>query len=193
MKKLRFDYKDTAILLFIIVTAIWRVFISTSGEISAMSNFTPLGAMALFGGAYFGRMKGFAFPLLTLWLSDIFLNRFVFYGEWVLFYDDFAWTYGAFALMVLVGKWMKTNESVGRFIGSSLVIVLIHWIVTDIGVWLGSTIYPQTIEGLWACLLAAIPYERNLLVGTLVYGSIMFGAFEWLKYKLPALQTANAE
>ena len=162
---------------------------STSGEISAMSNFTPLGAMALFGGAYFSRAKGFAFPLVTLWLSDIFLNRLVFYGEWVLFYEDFAWTYGAFALMVLVGRWVKPNQAIGRFIGSSLLIVLIHWIVTDIGVWLGSTTYPQTIEGLWACLLAAIPYERNLLVGTLLYGSILFSVFEWLKYKLPALQT----
>ncbi len=129
-----------------------------------------------------------AFPVLALWLSDIVLNKLVFYGEWVLFYDGFAWVYGAFALMALVGRWMKTNESIARFLGSSIIIVFIHWIVTDIGVWLGSTIYPQTLTGFWACLVAAIPFEINLLAGTLFYGGIMFGAFEWLKRKVPALQ-----
>lgn len=195
MKKIKLDYKDTAILLFILVTAAWRVLVSTGVEFSAsaMSTFTPIGAMALFGGAYLGRAKGLAFPLLTLWLSDIVLNKLVFYGEWRLFYEDFAWTYGAFALMVVVGRWMKSNKSVARFLGSSLIIVFIHWIVTDIGVWLGSTIYPQTLAGFWACLVAAIPYEQNFLAGTLIYGTILFGAFEWIKLRLPALQTSSLE
>ena len=193
MRNWTINAKDIIILAFIVLTAVWRVTISLTGEISAISNFSPLGAMALFGGVYFSRAKGFAFPLLTLWISDIFMNRFVFYGEWKLFYEGFYWTYGAFALMVLVGKWMQSNKSVGRFIGSSLLIVLIHWIVTDIGVWLGNSTYPQTIEGFWMCLLAAIPFERNLLVGTIVYGSVPFGVFEWLKYKWPALQTSHAK
>lgn len=195
MKKIHFDYKDLAILLFILVTAAWRILVSTSAEFSssAMSTFTPLGAMALFGGAYLGRAKGFAFPLLTLWLSDIVLNKLVFYGEWRLFYEDFAWTYGAFALMVLVGRWMKKNKNAVRFLGSSLIIVFIHWIVTDIGVWLGSATYPQTMAGLWACLVAAIPYEQNFLIGTLIYGTVLFGAFELLKYKVPVLQSTPVE
>lgn len=191
MKLPKLDYRDSAILLFIIVTAIWRISVSSVPHISAMSNFSPLGAMALFGGAYFTRLKGIAFPVLTLWLSDIVLNKLVFYGEWVLFYEGFAWVYGAFALMALVGRLIKTNKSVARFLGSSLIIVFIHWIVTDIGVWLGSTIYPPTLAGFWACLVAAIPYEMNFLAGTLLYGTILFGAFEWLKRKIPELQPAH--
>lgn len=189
MKKLNFDYKDGVLLLFIIVTGAWRVMVSSGTEISILSNFTPLGAMALFGGAYFANWKGFAFPLLTIWLSDVVLNKLVFYGEWVLFYDGFLWTYGAFALMVLVGRWMKTNQSVGRFLGSTLLIVFIHWIVTDIGVWLGSTIYPQTLAGFWACLVAAIPFEMRFLYSTLLYGGILFGSFEWMRFKIPMLDS----
>ena len=83
---------------------------------------------------------------------------------------------------------MQTNKSINRFLGSSLAIVFIHWIVTDIGIWLGSSIYPQTLSGLWACLVAAIPYEMNFLAGTLCYGVILFGSFEVLKRKMPALQ-----
>ena len=113
-----------------------------------MANFTPLGAMALFGGAYFTRPKALIFPLLTLWFSDIILNRFVFFGEWVIFYDGFLWVYGAFVLMSLVGRWLQPNMGVGRFVGSSVMIVFIHWIVTDIGVWLSGILYPMTLEGL---------------------------------------------
>jgi hypothetical protein len=188
MKHIKLDYKDTAILLFIVITAIWRILIYSIPHISAVNNFSPLGAMALFGGAYLTRWKGIAFPILTLWLSDVFLNRIEFYGEWVLFYEDFMWVYGAFALMALIGRWLQTNKSINRFLGSSLAIVFIHWIVTDIGVWLGSSIYPQTLSGLWACLVAAIPYEMNFLAGTLFYGIILFGSFEILKRKIPALQ-----
>ncbi|MEX0660257.1 MAG: DUF6580 family putative transport protein [Balneolaceae bacterium] len=187
IKGYNFRFADLIVLLFIVAIAAWRVMVGT-GENTAMANFTPLGAMALFGGVYFTRIKSFAFPLLALWLSDIVLNRF-FIGEWVLFYDGFLWVYGAFALMVLVGKWMQANKSVARFVGSSLVIVFIHWIVTDIGVWLSSPLYPLTLEGFILCLIAAIPFELNLLGGTLIYGSVMFGAFEWSKKHVPELQT----
>lgn len=187
-KGYKFQYSDLIVLLFIAAIAAWRVMVGT-GENTAMANFTPIGAMALFGGAYFTRMKSFVFPLLALWLSDIVLNR-VFIGEWVIFYDGFLWVYGAFALMVLVGKWMQANKSVTRFVGSSLAIVFIHWIVTDIGVWLSSPLYPLTFEGFILCLIAAIPFELNLLGGTLIYGSVMFGAFEWSKKQVPELQVA---
>ena len=189
MKQLRLNFADSAILLIMIATALWRIFVSTGPVISSLANFTPLGAMALFGGAYFSQWKAFAFPLVTLWLSDIIFNRLVIYDYWVLFYPGCEWVYGAFALMVLVGKWIRPNKSIGRFLGSTLIIVFTHWIVTDIGVWLGSSIYPQTLAGFWACLVAAIPFEFNFLKGTLLYGGILFGAFEWMKHRIPALQT----
>ena len=51
-------------LLFIAAIATWRVKSVTDGEeVSAMANFTPIGAMALFGGAYFTRVNSFIFPL----------------------------------------------------------------------------------------------------------------------------------
>ncbi|RNC79506.1 MAG: hypothetical protein ED557_15655 [Balneola sp.] len=188
MGKLKIDTRFVVLLLFILITGAWRFFISSSGEVSILSNFSPLGAMALFGGVYFKSWKGYAFPLLTIWISDIFMNRFIFFGEWKFFYDGFIWVYGAFALMVLVGKWLHPNKSVLRFIGSSLLIVFIHWIVTDIGVWIGSTIYPQTLAGFWACLVAAIPYEIRFLGGSLIYGVVLFGSFEWASYKFRSLQ-----
>ena len=190
MKNFKFDKKDAVLLLFMLVTAVWRVVISSGAQVSVLSNFTPLGAMALFGGVYFTRAKAFAFPLLTIWMSDIALNLIVFKGQWVFFYEGFAWVYGAFALMVLVGRWLEANKSVARFLESTAAIVFIHWIVSDIGVWLSGTTYPSTAQGLWACLVAAIPFELRFLASTVLYGGILFGSFEWFSYKIPALRTS---
>jgi hypothetical protein len=188
----QFTPRTIAILTFMGVVALVRVMAAINGELSPISNFTPLGAMALFGGAYFTRGRAMAFPLLTLWISDIILNRFTFYGNWRLFYEGFYWTYGAFVLMVLIGQYLMHKKTMGRFVLSSLTIVFIHWIVTDIGVWLAGYTYPPTIQGLWMCLLAAIPYELNFLAGTLVYGTLMFGTFEWMQFRFPAIKNSTA-
>ncbi|HET7819717.1 MAG TPA: DUF6580 family putative transport protein, partial [Bacteroidia bacterium] len=64
----------TSVLAIIILSAgIWRLCITSSH--SSLTNFTPIGAMALFGGCYFAdRWKAFLLPLLTLWLSDLLLS-----------------------------------------------------------------------------------------------------------------------
>jgi hypothetical protein len=49
--------------------------------------------------------------------------------------------------------------------------------------------YPKTLDGYFTSLVAAIPYERNFLVGTLAYSGILFGLFEWAKSKYTSLQT----
>ncbi len=184
--------KAGLLLIFIAAVAASRVWVSSSGNAMFLSNFSAIGAMALFGGAYFTRVKSFAFPLLALWIGDILLNKFVFYGEWRLFYDGFYWTYGAFALMVVVGKYLLKKVTVANYFGATLTIVFIHWIVTDFGVWISGVTYPLTWSGWVACLVAAIPYELNLLLGTLFYGAVMFGSVEWFKVRYPELAYANA-
>ncbi|MFD1187869.1 DUF6580 family putative transport protein [Pontibacter rugosus] len=181
--------RTLVLLLFMALVAAARVLASgTGGQISSLSHYTPIGAMALFGGAYFSKYTKYLFPLLTLWISDLLLNRLVFYGEWRLFYEGFYWVYGAFALMVLVGQKLLRHFSFSRFLLAAFTIVLIHWLVTDIGMWLGGSMYPKTAAGLWSCLVAAIPFERNFLFGTLFYGVLMFGVFEWLKARSPRLR-----
>lgn len=194
MKKLNLESKEWFVLLFIIGTAVWRVLMSLEAtRIPELSNFTPIGAMALFGGAYFSRWKGLVFPVLMLWLSDVVLNRVVFYGEWIFFYEDAAWTYGAFAVMALVGRFGMKENNARTFLSSSLAIVLIHWIVTDIGVWLYSGAYAHNLTGFGASLVAAIPFELNFFLGTVFYGAILFSSYEFMKARMPALQSVQVE
>jgi hypothetical protein len=63
------------LLLFIIIIAAVRVVFSLDESLAPLANFSAVGAMALFGGAYFKNIKAFAFPLLALWVGDIFISR----------------------------------------------------------------------------------------------------------------------
>lgn len=183
MSLTKFNPRTAVLLLFIIAAGALRVAFNWSSGLSPLSNFSPLGAMALFGGAYFTQRKtAMGFPMLTLLVSDLILQQTVFsaYSNGLL-YSGWYWVYGAFALMAITGRWLIKKVTAASVLLAAFACVLIHWIVTDFGVWLGSTLYPQTLAGFGACLVAAIPFELNFLAGTLVYGLLMFGSFEWLQ------------
>jgi uncharacterized protein DUF6580 len=188
-----FNPRTTILLIFVSAVAILRVAFNFSSDISPLANFSPVGAMAIFGGAYFNkRWKAIIFPLLMLFLSDVVLQLTVFkkYGSGVL-YGGWYWVYGSLGVITIVSRWILTKITVNRFLVSVIVCVLIHWIITDLGVWIGSTRYPQSLNGFVICLENAIPYEYRFLAGTLLYGISLFAIFEWMKRKYPVLQTAE--
>lgn len=185
------------VLAFIILIAgIFRLVTAAHEEITVFSNFTPLGAMALFGGCYYkDRWKAYLVPLTTLWLTDIVLNRLFYFHEWVFFYNGFAWVYASFALMVLIGNAIK-KVSVKSFLLSAVAAAVVHWLVSDFGFWMADGIdittgkrFTQDWKGLSMCYVLALPYMKNMLIGNLVFGTIFFGAFELLQRKFPVLQT----
>ena len=185
--------RTIVLLAFMVAVAAIRIILSLEPTMSPFVTFTPLGAMAIFGGVYFQKnFKAYLFPLLTLWMGDIILNRLVYYNEWRFFYDGWFFTYGAYALMVFAGQRMIKKASVKNIVFASLVATLIHWIGTSPSCFfIENSMYPPTWDGYLASLVAAIPYERNFLVGTLVYSGILFGLFEWAKTKYSVLQTAK--
>lgn len=67
--------------------------------------------------------------------------------------------------------------------------VLIHWLIMDLP-WV--TNYPKTIAGYIASLTAAIPFEKNMLYGDIIFGIILFGGFEMAKNRYTILR-ANKE
>ena len=145
-----------------------------------LANFTSVGAIALFGGVYFKNKWQAAFlPLMILVVSDLFIN-YAYFGRLTLWYDGVAWVYLSFLLIALVGQLVKVVKP-GSILLSAFAAVLIHWIVADIGVWLNNPAFAQTPVGFLQCLVAAIPFEKNFLAGTMLYSVVMFGGFEMLK------------
>jgi hypothetical protein len=185
--------RTLALLLFIIVIGVLRVLTTWGKDLTPLCNFTPIGAMALFGGAYFSNSpKAFGFPLLALFIGDVILS-FTIFREFRtgLLYSGWYWTYTAFALMTLTGKLLIKDITAKNIMLASLLSVMIHWIVTDIGSWQMGILYPRTFSGYIECLVAAIPFEGRFLAGTLLYSAVLFGLFEWMQKKYVSLRLAN--
>ncbi len=182
------NYRTPVLLLFMLLIIGLRVVAPLAPDFKLIANFSGMGAVALFGGAYFkNNLNAFLLPVLMLFISDLglVLTMGADYG----FYSGWYYTYISFVLMVLVGHLIIKKVNGKNILIAGIVGVLIHWIVSDFGVWYGSTSFPQTISGFWMCLDLAIPYELKFLYGTLGYSALLFGVFESLKMKYPALRT----
>jgi hypothetical protein len=190
MSDLKFNPRILVVLLIIVFISVVRILMPQSDNFHVIAGFSAVGAIALFGGAYFNsNLKSFGFPLAVLLLSDIFIAQTSGYG---FFYDGWYWTYLAFIMMTVASKLLLKRVNAVSFLASVLVITLIHWIVSDISAMYVPGLYPPTFAGYLLCLKEAIPHELKFLLGTLVYGGVMFGAFELLKAKYPALKLVRA-
>ena len=142
-------------------------------------NFSPIAAMALFSGAYFGR-KGLAFaaPLGAMLVSDAVLG----------FHGGMPVVYGSLALIVVLGWLLTTRRSAGRIAAAAVSASVLFYLVTNFGVWALGDMYPKTLAGLAACYVAALPFFQNSLAGDLVFTALLFGGFALAERWLPALR-----
>ena len=176
---------------FLVLTA-FILIAALSRMIPHPYNFAPMGAMAIFGAAYFTNKKfSFLVPLVAMFISDLLVNNILyasFYGGFTLFTPGFYWMYGAIALIVVAGVFIMKKVNTSRIIAGSLVASVIFFLITNFGAWLGNPIYPQGLEGLLMSYTAGIPFFANTVLGDIFYSGVMFGAFEYIKVQKPALQ-----
>lgn len=130
-------------------------------------NFTPIAAMALFGGVYFGKRYAFVVPLVAMVVSDYFIG----------FHNTIPYVYGSFVLTGVIGVWLRNHKNVGWIVGASLSSSVLFFVVTNFGVWVTGG-YPQNFGGLVECYIAAIPFFRNTVLGDLLYVGVLFGLYE---------------
>ena len=106
----------------------------TTRLVPHLPNFTPVTAIALFGGLYISnKILAYALPLTIMFISDIFLG-----------FSSPLFVYSGFMLVTLIGTLRKKPNILTIFMGS-----LSFFIVTNFGVWLLG--YPKTWTGLVEC------------------------------------------
>lgn len=157
-------------------------------------NFSPVEALALFGGAYFAsRSAAIVVPLLAMLLSDFALAvvNGGFYAEHFMSVE-FLLVYACIAASAVLGFGLRGKARPFRIAGYSVLGSVLFFLVTNFGTWLGSGMYPLTGSGLAAAYVAGLPFFQNTLAGTLVYAALMFGGFAWLRARNPRLQWQTA-
>ena len=145
-------------------------------------NFTPVEAMALFGAAYFARRwLAFVAPLGAMLATDLVLG----------FHDMMIVVYLCIAASVGIGFLLRGRVGVLSVAACGLAGSLLFFFVTNFFVWLTADSLPghdACSAGLASCYAAGLPFLRGWLLGTAVWSVILFGGFELLRRRLPALR-----
>ncbi len=135
-----------------------------------LPNFTPIGAIALFGGVYLSKKIALALPLIAMVVSDVFIG----------YYEPglMAVVYGSFLIYILLGFWLKNHKKWYTVIGGSLSGSIIFFLLTNFAVWAFTPWYPKTLFGIFECYLLALPFLKNTIIGDLFYAGSLFGIYE---------------
>ena len=133
-------------------------------------NFTPIAAIALFSGVYFGKKYALLAPISAMFFSDIFLG---FYNLKLMIL-----VYGSFILISLIGILIRKKKNLKTILVGSLSASILFFLITNFAVWQFTSWYPKTLSGLIQCFILALPFFRNTLFGDLFYTGILFSAYE---------------
>ncbi|MCB9192247.1 MAG: hypothetical protein H6602_11330 [Flavobacteriales bacterium] len=144
-------------------------------------NFTPVAAMALFGGAMFSnRVLAFVLPLAVMLISDVFIG----------FHNSLFAVYAAFILIVLIGRVIFTDPSMLKAIGGALVGSVLFFFITNASAWWVLPEYTKDLSGLISSYIAGLPFFRGTLVGDILFTAVFFGSFKLAEIRFPQLVRA---
>jgi len=146
-------------------------------------NSTPIGAMALFGGAQFANKRAaFLLPLFAMFLGDLILGL----------HKLMPFVYGCVTFTVCLGFWVRQNRSAGRIVLASLASSVVFFLVTNFSVWAVLDTYPKNATGLMECYIAGLPCFRNGLLGDLFYSGVLFGCLALAQLRFAALRESQS-
>lgn len=170
------------------------IFVTSAIFVAAISrlfphipNFTPLAAMALFGGVYFSDKRlAIIIPLITMFLSDAALQLITGYG----FHNTMIFVYVSFLLTSIIGMIVRSNITVLSVASGSILSSVLFFIITNFGYW-ASNSFQMGITGLSTSYIMGIPFFAPTLAGDLFFNTILFGAFYLAQVKFPTLVRAK--
>ncbi len=185
MDKQKINIHFGVLTIFILIATFSRI-------IPHMPNFSPLGAIGLFGAAHFTKKwQAFLVPIMATWLSDLFINN-VIYGQYypafTWFYQGFYWQYGSYILITLVAILIFSKVNPQRVFAGAITSTAIFFLVSNFGVWANGTMYPKTFDGLITCYTAGIPFLKGTMLGDLFYSGVLFGSFALAQRQFPILR-----
>lgn len=174
--------------MLIFLSALCRIFTNEIG----LWNFNAIGAAALFGGIVLkDKRLAYVIPLLSLFLSDVFLQCFTSIHALDRNYlGQLLFVYGAFLLITWIGTLIK-KVNVPTLLLSSIGTGVVFFLISNLGTFLTTDLYPKTGAGLLACYAAGIPFYQsdnmfssfalNGLMGNVFFTAVLFGAWTLIK------------
>ncbi|MEN3041524.1 MAG: DUF6580 family putative transport protein [Bacteroidia bacterium] len=127
-------------------------------------NFTPVDAIALYGGAWMPSLwMGLALPVLIMAISDLLIG----------WHSLWPYTWGSMMIGAVLGRYLLKTHQFLSVVGLPVLQSTIFFAVTNFGVWL-SGYYGYTMAGLWSCYVAAIPFYHYQVLGAISYSLLLW-------------------
>ncbi len=172
---LQMNLRFFSLVFFVFALVLWRL-------MPMAPNFSPIAAVALFGGAYFAhRGQAFLVIIAAMLLSDLILG----------FHNTMIFVYAALAITVLMGENLKGKVNISKTAFLGFLSSVAFFTITNFGVWLAGTLYPRTWSGLLECFAMAVPFFHNTLLSTWLYSAVLFGGFALAERAWPRLKAAS--
>ncbi len=161
MKKIQISPKIYLVLTMIFAGAMMRL-------VPHWPNFTPIAAIALFGGTFLKRKDlAFLIPVVAMLLSDVILG----------FHSTMFPVYMSFIAIVGMGLILQKRLTIVNTLTASLASSVLFYLVTNFASWTSGLMpYPMNVGGLMQSYIAGLPFFFNGVLGDLFYNSVLFGA-----------------
>ena len=128
-------------------------------------NFTPILAISVFAGIKFkDNLFSYLVPVFAMFVSDAIIG----------FHSGMIIIYLAIVLSAFISRRFNTiNTSV---FGSCI----LFYIITNFQVWVMSSSYPKSLNGILECYTLAIPFLGMTLLSTFFYSYVLFYGYSFL-------------
>jgi hypothetical protein len=137
-------------------------------------NLTPVGASSIFAGRTLPLPWAIALTWIGMFLGNLGLS---YLRGYPVMDATSPFVFGAFALQVVLGRLLRDVRGgalMAAFSGG-----LLFFVISNLGVFLASGLYPHTREGLLLCYAAALPFLRNMLAGDLIWTVALMPVYRW--------------
>jgi hypothetical protein len=179
-------------------------------RLAPIFNFTPVGALGVFGGARLKWWQALCLPALLMIATDLILwlwkgNEIPWEGS--LFFDPFVYT--SFGVNILLGRlFLSRTESPWRIASITLLASVQFFLITNFGVWAvdcfsAAPMYTADGKGLLECYWKGLAFFQpnappqgffvNTILSDLFFSSVLFAAHAVLtRTAFPAERVAPA-
>jgi hypothetical protein len=171
-------------LAVLVLAAGWRIF---TLYVPALSNFSPVMALAFCAGAYFRRGWTWVAPFAALVVSDLYIDHYyavTYHYEWTA--AGAVVRMGCFAAAVAAGVFVSGRRNWLNLFGGALACSVLFYLVTNTASWAADAGYAHNAAGWWQAVTVGHPqfyptlfFFRNTLVSDFLFTGCFAVAMEY--------------
>lgn len=142
----------------------------------------PQLAMAIFAGSVVKQKKwAFAFPIISMLFADVLLQVLHSFYPTMMpgFYSGQLLNYIMIASITVIGFFISSGKPLQ--VGAGLLAgPTVFFLLSNFAVWAGGGGYgrTKTMAGLLQCYVDGLPFYYTSLMGTLIFGTALFGIYQ---------------